>query len=1751
MASSPRHNEVDIQCQQRILALQSQYQKQVSDLTSLFDSRLRNVATYLASSVEQMHKDDVLAAMQNNPVSMKFVKARITEIIEATISSEREHTIKQLSLQIAAAQTELKHAHSEAVTQRQQVESLNTSQLNTSKHVDELQAKQDDTSAALVKALEDAAASQRQIASLERQLASARDDGGTLLQQNQDHESQITELRAEVARLTEELEKQKLETLTARHQAEENHQTLQHGLNAREREAAHEIASMQNQHQDEVRVLKEDCAQLKQENAFFQKQLDEARAKSSSAEDRVLDLQSQAQRLEAHSENIQSILKQSEDERLELRDKYLAVGEKLKMVLAQRDASKTQQYQQLERKYRALKQQVRSERVAADKDLEAVTHEAEEVKKQLTVKEDALRRIEIEFERTKYAKEMADKELLEQKHKINALAEAEKQIASFRWMEQERRQTERAYEQALQVKDSRIVELERNAADQVRSVQDKIQQLADRHEYEKQQLHQKYQQLADAGINSKMQEFRRSHVSAEEHAGALRRVTEQMQQKHEEELNVTISETEERVRTECETAKQNEIEEVKSTLAKHCAHCSVTQRAIATQRQLNDELRTRLNVALHDAAKEKKTREQTAEQLNTSTVIVDELKAKIDEKDKLLEETRTASEENNLRARRAEQDLHTANSQLELETANNQEHAQRLRNLEEHVRHLESQRREMTHQIQVLQQQSHDLTEEKEHTQQSLTAQLEQTRRKAEQLRVQDAEFCNRLRAEVDKLTESNERLQQSLEDEKALAHNTRMENERQAKETESSMRDEQRKLELELQKVQQQLVTVSDAKKAVEQNLESATAQLLELRKQIEQLDKKLWQKDAEIREAHTAKDRVHVKQENIRRQLHSRFSKQPAQLRSAVEGLKGNVRDFLGEVQSQMSRGLADAVQQVQFKLRVAKNHEVRAIQEQHTTQLDALRSELRQKDDELRSQFENMSHSIREAEQELRRQLTDHHSELRQAESKASATEQELRNQIRCFEDQRDAAKRDATRALDKQQSVYRDLKSKHEIMVQEQARLEATTRQQRSDLDMLKQQLNAKETELQREHLQLEDARAKVQRLEMSQAQVSREDPQIPMLKSQVADLENRLRQSVDRREIDDIERKNRSKMDDMQRELTKARDDVESKQRHIRKLEDEIDELKRANAKQRADSPPLSPAASMPYSPRSVHSGYGAVPASPALENLIRQQQAQISMLQQQQMQQPLPQPQPQMQQPHFSFHQQAPLSPSPRVPDAALSPSPPDSPAQSPRSAYNGYGYEQTRSHQYTQLDIDAEHRKQVNELRNSVDEANRKLVQRVSDLCLVIQDAAGDSPAAEELKGLDDKLLSVIDEPQEFQRVLVQVRRSLLASAPVYEPFSAPISPVARSRSASPSPRRSKDTQVRPHSAASSYSDTAGDAELSRLKRKLAKARKQLEAERAQMDKMKRQFQRRLNRAKERLSIMQNESLLSNELSKVDAAVPLKQELSMLRRTIQEMEDAHAEEMQRKEREFGEKLSAQRKHVDQLIALRQNRAQESELDMSVAVTDADVDTSDATGKLGQALDSPLQSPQSVTESDSAVGSGGQTGADVALESIRSRLAADGQSMNREEFEKLIQSSVLARKASHSVSREDALNASTKSLLQETRSSSRSSKASGSKSANVQQRHKSRTRKYGSSSGRSHHDSTTSPHRNSSVSGATAAGPGAAAAAAATSSGPSPRRRLQSSFDVSDDLRRMKKLQKKHKLETQPANRRRRASHFV
>jgi len=533
----------------KLRQLEQAFKQRVEALSANYEERLTNLGGKLATMYEAVSVDQVLSQMKKDGTSLQYVQQRVDEIIRNTIASERETTIKNLMAKVAGQRAEIDSLiHDKRQLQLAlggEVERERMSASQASVTVDKLQSR--------IRSLEVDLKHEKQTQSrMEVEMAKMT----ARMQQVQKHEEgqlassvrtseQLKNLQEQLSRQEDEMERQRIQHLEFARNARIKERELIDRIKSKEVRMVHESESALAQRERDIMEKVSDLRLLEQEYKFSKEKLSACERKIERLESEAAvraqalsDEKSRSRELDHSLKKVEGMFHASEQERLQLREKYISVGEKMESVLRSEDVEVSKIMVEGSEKRKRLKQQLIDERKARKREHQQYKASLNEARDKIASTEAALneangdlKRLEAELELRRSQETDAKGTLAQVQSTTEALYSMRTEAEISKIKTEERMKTITAQEDALRQKQREIEELriridrmssEYAAALEKQSLSSshKLEQVQEKHKSEKQQIHQQYQMLVEQRLRelkkrAENKEYHEARVQAE------------------------------------------------------------------------------------------------------------------------------------------------------------------------------------------------------------------------------------------------------------------------------------------------------------------------------------------------------------------------------------------------------------------------------------------------------------------------------------------------------------------------------------------------------------------------------------------------------------------------------------------------------------------------------------------------------------------------------------------------------------------------------------------------------------------------------------------------------------------------------------------------------------------------------------------------------------------------------------------------------------------------------------------------------------------------------------------------------------------------------------------------------------------------------------------------------------------------------------------------------------------------------------
>ena len=350
--------------------MQELFQDRYNSLKRVYEQRIESLQREVAAAVAKVTSDKVSDALGSDPATAQFVQERAIEVVGGSMAREREAALQRVADQLASRESALRQASSELASTRERLRlTVDQGEREIAALTDELEAEaetREDLEAALdaleaEKAAGEAKHREREelherekqemrdaLDELKAGLDEAAGKGGGKGGGQEDASAQhhIRALEARVEAHERQLQ-QKDRHLDERDKQLEKREEKERALI---REVG-ELKLAQSKAEGERQRLSEACTELRNDKARLEAAKDELARQHRHVCDDV--------------RKMEALLEQSEGERLELRTKYISVGEKVEELLQTEARESSAAIAQLRQQAEELKRRV----AAANKSL--------------------------------------------------------------------------------------------------------------------------------------------------------------------------------------------------------------------------------------------------------------------------------------------------------------------------------------------------------------------------------------------------------------------------------------------------------------------------------------------------------------------------------------------------------------------------------------------------------------------------------------------------------------------------------------------------------------------------------------------------------------------------------------------------------------------------------------------------------------------------------------------------------------------------------------------------------------------------------------------------------------------------------------------------------------------------------------------------------------------------------------------------------------------------------------------------------------------------------------------------------------------------------------------------------------------------------------------------------------------------------------------------------------------------------------
>ena len=653
----------------------------------------------MESIYENVDSDEILDAMRSDPSTARFAGARTREIIVETLKDEREGHITLLADELAKRNSECEFLRVEINKQKRELQL----------HLQNAKRQKDREAEVEKRVREEFAQMQRMN---DQQVARAQELERTVELVRKEKQTEKDEMRAALLKLTKLIAKQKQNLATSKlldsmeddfllksgsvnmeHSLETLLITLENSFESQVRtmqEADERFQSLRKSQEAAIAKLQQSQDQLTQQvrdlrarEDVLSRELEAAHQESRSWESKLLTVSDELRQKEAAHAS-------SEKERLEVRNQYLAIGEKLKEILNKEERQTSSKVRALEDEKQALEAKV----LELNRALQESVTEAKGIREEnehLLRDAGSKRQIEtLEQDLTASLSELAQAKRQLEEARLKADEEKRRIEESFR---EERRRLESGKDSALREKEA---QMERHYEKLMR---EKEQSLRESERMAKMNLRAKKEEAArvSEAINDRMLSLSQDYISRVQHNEILNATRSQL----EAQISAQAVELNERHGAEIRMMEETMENEAVSQLTQ--ASASLKDKILRLETELTrekkerldaekavDEERSKLVRTRHRCEQEERSKSAAVEQLSAATQVIDRLKAMVEEQREKLRATTAALKAGQEKLSRLNQQAEGKEMSTENLRLQNDEQGSVIRRYEKKISSLES-----------------------------------------------------------------------------------------------------------------------------------------------------------------------------------------------------------------------------------------------------------------------------------------------------------------------------------------------------------------------------------------------------------------------------------------------------------------------------------------------------------------------------------------------------------------------------------------------------------------------------------------------------------------------------------------------------------------------------------------------------------------------------------------------------------------------------------------------------------------------------------------------------------------------------------------------------------------------------------------------------------------------------------------------------------------------------------------------------
>eukprot|EP00948_MAST-09A_sp_MAST-9A-sp1_P003626 g3626.t1 len=393
--------------EQKLVTVEKTYQYRYNTLKRIYDQRLQSMSKEMIKIAANIRSDDLMKALGDDDLTTQFQLERIVEIMQGSVARERETAFQNTAEQLAARESQVAQLSMQMQQMKQSYDRTITELQRENTLLRDEVEKEADTNDDLTSALEEATEKYDRFAEKSR----------IMLEANEKEKDAMTKSMLALKDSLREstLISSKDETLS-RHvdQLEERIRGHEKMLHAKDKQL--------EEKDEQVRDIKKRNNEVENESANLRAELKEISSAKNVLQNTVADLRRQVSGLsESNSlikkqhqnvcrdvEKLEGLLEQSENERLQVRQQYFAISNKVEELMATESRESAQVIAKLEGQLKQAEDKVEIGKRRLNEKLKACRGAIRERDVQIAALED-----DVESAATKYKDAMAKAEKLQ------------------------------------------------------------------------------------------------------------------------------------------------------------------------------------------------------------------------------------------------------------------------------------------------------------------------------------------------------------------------------------------------------------------------------------------------------------------------------------------------------------------------------------------------------------------------------------------------------------------------------------------------------------------------------------------------------------------------------------------------------------------------------------------------------------------------------------------------------------------------------------------------------------------------------------------------------------------------------------------------------------------------------------------------------------------------------------------------------------------------------------------------------------------------------------------------------------------------------------------------------------------------------------------------------------------------------------------------------------------------------------------